>query len=388
MNNKFQKEKVITISSAHLFHDIFAAFLAPMLPLLIAKLGISLSMAALLDVIRKIPALFNPFLGLLADKMCLKYFIILMPGVTAASMCLLGSANSSAVVILLLFISGISSTLFHIPSPVLIKRFSGDKTATGMSFYMFGGEIARTLGPLLITASLSLWGLEGTYRLFPIGLLMSLILFVKLKDVSSVDRRKHKSASKIAGARESMKQFIPLFIFIAGFQLFRAGMKSALTLYLPTYLTGSGSTLWIAGVSLSALQLSGAVGTFMTGYISDKISHKKMLFISAVGTPLLMLGFIYSPEILKIPILILIGFLLFASGPILLTFVHETKTERPAFINSVYMTINFGVSSFIVFLVGILGDKIGLDFTYKICAILAFFSVPFIFFLPKLNKSK
>lgn len=42
-NKKFKKSEVFTISSAHMIHDIYSAFLAPLLPLLIEKLGISLS---------------------------------------------------------------------------------------------------------------------------------------------------------------------------------------------------------------------------------------------------------------------------------------------------------------------------------------------------------
>ena len=75
MKKKFQTEKIVSISFAHLFHDIYSAFLAPILPLLIAKLGISLSLAGLLDVVRRIPALFNPLIGLVADRICFKYFI-------------------------------------------------------------------------------------------------------------------------------------------------------------------------------------------------------------------------------------------------------------------------------------------------------------------------
>ena len=60
MKKTFQTGKVITVSFGHLVHDTYSAFLAPMLPLLIAKLGISLSMAGLLDVTRKIPSLFTP----------------------------------------------------------------------------------------------------------------------------------------------------------------------------------------------------------------------------------------------------------------------------------------------------------------------------------------
>ncbi len=380
MDKKFQTGRVVTISFAHLLHDTYTAFLAPMLPLLISKHGLSLSMAGLLDVIRKIPSLFNPFIGLLADKVCVKYLVIFTPAISAISMSLLGLAPSYLILFILLFVAGISSTLFHVPSPVMIKHFSGDKTGRGMSYYMFGGEMARTLGPLLITAGLSVWGLEGSYRVMPIGLLASIILYFKLKDLTSIHQNNNKRQK---GAGETIKELVPFFIFITGFQLFRAGMKSALTLYLPTYLTAKGQSLWIAGISLSVLQFAGAAGTFAAGYISDRISHRNMLFIIAIASPFVMWSFMNSSEMLMMPLLILMGFLLFASGPVILALVQETDTGRPAFVNSIYMTVNFSISSLMVLVVGILGDNIGLELTYKISAVLAFLSVPFIFVLPK-----
>ena len=297
------------------------------------------------------------------------------------SMSLLGASSSFIILFILLFVTGISSALFHIPSPVMIKNFSGVKTGTGMSFFMFGGELARTLGPLLITAALSLWGLEDSYRVMPIGIIASIILFFKLKNVSSLNDKNNKK--KVKGARETIKELIPFFLFVVGFQLFRGGMKSALTLYLPTYLIGNGESLWIAGISLSVLQLAGVAGTFGAGFISDKIGHRNLLLITAVASPLVMWAFINSNNMMMIPLLIIVGFLLFASGPVVLALVQETNTERPAFINSIYMSINFGISSLMVLIVGVLGDAIGLELTYQICVVLAFVSIPFVFILPK-----
>ena len=48
-----------------------------------------------------------------------------------------------------------------------------------MSFYMLGGEIARTLGPLVIIGAVSLWGLEEIYKLIPFGVPASIILYFK-----------------------------------------------------------------------------------------------------------------------------------------------------------------------------------------------------------------
>ena len=380
-NKKFQSSNAITISFAHFAHDIYTAFLAPMLPLLIQKLGISLSMAALLDVARKLPALFNPFIGILADKICVRYFVIFTPLITGIAMSFLGLAPSYSILLILLFVVGISSAIFHVPSPVMIKQISANKTGLGMSYYMLGGEIARTLGPLLITAAISWWGLEGSYRVMLLAFISTIFLYNKLKDVQ-VNKDFHKKTKEFT-PKDTLKKLIPFFILISGFVLFRSAMKSALTLYLPTFLTNNGKTLWIAGIALSILQFSGAVGTFLAGSISDKIGRKYTLLITAIANPILMWLFIILNDTFMIPLLILIGFFLFASGPVLLALVQDTDSEHPAFINSIYMTINFIISSLMVFLVGFLGDKIGLISTYKICAILSVGSIPFILLLPK-----
>ena len=59
-SEKFQIGNVITISTAHLVHDVYSSFLAPLLPLLIEKLSISYTMAGILTIIQRIPSLFNP----------------------------------------------------------------------------------------------------------------------------------------------------------------------------------------------------------------------------------------------------------------------------------------------------------------------------------------
>jgi MFS family permease len=179
---KFDKGLVATVSLAHLMHDTYSSFLAPILPLLIEKLGMSLVMSAFLDIARKIPALLNPFFGLLAERSDARWFVILAPALTAISMSLLGVTSSYVLALVLLTIAGVSATLFHIPSPGMIKAAAGDKLGRGMSFYMVGGELARTIGPLFITGGVSLWGLEGTWRLMPFGIIASLILYYKLKD--------------------------------------------------------------------------------------------------------------------------------------------------------------------------------------------------------------
>lgn len=381
MKKKFQASDVAALSAGHLFHDVYAAFLSPLLPLLISRLGISLSMAGILDFIRKSPSLINPLIGIIVDRGPFRYFVILTPAVTAVTMSLIGSASSLAVLMLLLFTAGLSSTFFHVPTPVLVKKVSGDRIGTGMSFYMLGGEFSRTLGPLAVTAAVSLWGIEGTWRLMPFGIACSAVLFFKLRKIKL--QRSSKALAEKMNFRESFKKHFHMFFIVAMFLLFRTAMKSALTLYLPTYLTFNGSSLWSANISLSVLQFSGAAGVLCSGMISDRIGRRNTLLISSVVTPVLMWLFITSDSVYTIPILGAAGFFLFAPGPVILAVVQDNDSTRPALINSIYMTVSFFVTSLVIYLTGLSVDLAGFELTYKISVFLAVVSMVFVLKMPE-----
>ncbi len=364
MDNKFNRSKVLTVSLAHFAHDIFSSFLAPLLPLIIEKLGLSLSLVAFLDIMRRVPALFNPLLGLMAEKTNVKYFVILTPSVTAISMSLLGVASSYFILILLLLVAGISSALFHIPSPTMIKQSSGEQTGKGMSYFMVGGEFARTLGPILITSAVSWWGLEGSYKLMPIGIIASILLYIRFKNFDTTIKAKKFEKGDV---KNLIKQHKNLFWFLALFILFNAALKSSLSLYLPVYLVNNGNSLWYAGIALSVLQFSGVIGVFFSGKFSDKFGRKNILLTSSIGSIIFMALFLYTQNIFVLGIL---GIFVFAPAPVLMALVQDTDSHMPTFMHSIYMGINFGLSSIIVLLIGFLGDSFGLNQTFIICNIL------------------
>jgi len=387
-NNKFNTVKVASVSFAHHIHDIYTSFLAPVLPLLMEKFGITYTLAGLLNVIQRIPSLLNPFVGMVADKISVRYFIIFTPALTAIAMSLIGIAPTYIFAAILLLVSGVSSTLFHVPAPVMIKHVSGNKIGKGMSFYMVGGELARTIGPVTILGAISLWGFEGTYKLIPLGIVASGILFFKFKDVKiKQDFSGKEMKNPVETYKSTLRRFLPVLITTTSIVLFRGGMKSALTLYLPTYIKEAGNTLWFAGISLSVLQLAGAAGTLLSGTISDKIGRKNLFIISAIGAPILMFLFMISSGIATIPLLILLGIFIFAPGPVMLAAVHDKETQNGAFINGVYMGMNFLINSLNVLAIGWLGDIIGLENTFKISIAWGLIVIPFVFRFKETNKN-
>lgn len=378
----FQKGRVLTMSAAHFVHDCYTAFLAPALPLIIDKLGISYGMTGLLAVIQRIPSLFNPLIGIIAERPVMRYMVIFSPALTAVFMSLIGIAPAYTFLAILLFFSGISSTLWHIPTPVIVKQLSGKRIGKGMSYYMGGGELARTAGPLVILGVISWWGLEGMWRMMPLGFVASGVLwfqFRKARFTPSVSPRQHQEGSywKI------FLRYSTAFVLTGGFTFFQAGMKASVTYFLPTFLTSTGNSLHYSELALTVIQLAGAMGALFAGTISDKIGRFRTLLIISIVTPLLTLLFLKLEGFWIFPVLLPLGFFIFAPTSVMLATVQELNTEKKAFVNSIYMTLNFFVSVMVYPLVGAAIDRVGFLPTFRFIAFLGFGAVLIVIFTRK-----
>ncbi len=381
MNNEkqeFKQSNVITVATAHLLHDTFSSFFAPLIPLLTEKLGFTYAMAGMLSVVQKIPSLLNPLIGIIADKLVIRSGIIITPIITIITMGLLGLAPSVAMLAVLLFFCGISAAVLHVTAPVLMRQVSGAQIGRGMSYFMFGGEIARTFGPLLIISAVSWWGLEGTWKLIPFGLVASLFLFFNLR---TIDKRHIRSfqGSKKSSMRKTLRKIGPFFALVAPILLFRGFSKTALTLFLPTYMVANGSSIKMGAAALALMELTGAIGALTAGSLSDRIGRKTVLLVIIILTPVLMFIFTLTSGFLQWGLLGLIGLVFFASTPVFMAMIHDLNSDRPAFANGIFMTISFAASSTVALLIGILADNYGFVKTYQIAAALSLCAIPLVF---------
>jgi len=385
-SKNFQLGNIITISFSHLVNDVYSSFLSPLLPLLVKKYGITLSLAGMLNLFQQIPALFQPFVGILSEKIPARFLLIFAPSITAISMSLLGTANDYGALIIIVIFAGVGSTLFHVPGSVMVKRISGERIGKGMSFFMLGGELARSLGPMLVLGAVEFWSLEETYKLIPIGLTATVLLFFRFRKIRITEElRKSKESISYFGV---IKKHSGLFVQIAGIFFFSAIMRGALSAFLPVYLVEKGNSLWFGGIALSVFQLSGAVGTFLSGTISDKIGRRNVLFLILAISPVLMFVFVFSSGILSFALLVLMGLSMFGITPVMLALINEIDSYHISFINGVFMTINFLSGSFGILIVGFLGDLFSLTNAFTISPLIGILALPFIFMIKENSKRK
>lgn len=376
---RFQADRVATIAGAHAVHDTFLGFLPPILPLLIQNFGLAKTEAGLLSVFTNTPSLLQPLIGYLGDRIALRWVVILTPGISAVLMSLLGIAPSYAVVALLLLLAGLSSAAFHATGPVMAGNLSGSSLGRGMSFWMVGGELGRMIGPVVIVSSIQWLTFEGTYWLALVGVAISVVLFILLRNVPT----RAPNALPSLPLHQALSRIRSILPALAGVVVLRAFLVTGVSTYLPTFLTEEGANLWFAGASLSLMEGAGVAGALLGGSISDRTGRRPVLTISLLVAPLCLFLLLGTQGLAQIPVLLLLGFFMLSTAPVIMAIVQERVSENRALANGIYMGVSFVSMSIAALTVGALADRFGMRTAFAISAVLALFSIPFVFGLTR-----
>jgi len=380
-NDKFHFSAVTAISIGHFIHDLYSSFLAPLLPLLIQKLSMTLTQAGFLSTVMQLFALSNPWIGALADRFSVRWFLILAPTLTAIPMSLMGLAPNYGILLLLMVTAGIGVSVFHVPAPVVVARMSGGRKGMGMSIFMVGGEAARAVGPIVAVALVATIGLEGFYPVMGVSFLCSVLLFVATRELSSTTA----GAAPIP-LRQTWRMMNPLLIPIAGILIARGFMHGCMSAFLPTFITMHTGNLWLAGAGLTLFETAGVFGVLVAGTLSDRFGRKRVLTFSLTSAPMFMMSFVWLDGGLSYIFLLLTGFALLSTTPVMLALVQDNAPKSPSAANGLFMMISFLARSSVVVIIGMVGDLIGLKTAYILFAIVGFLGLPFALKLPPDRK--
>lgn len=376
-DGRFQTGRVTSIAAGHAVHDTFTAFLAPLLPTFVEKFSLTNAAAGLLAAFLQIPSLLQPVIGHLADRTTIRWIVVLGPGVTATAMSFLGWAPTYAALALLLLVAGLSVAAFHATAPVAVGYLSGNRLGRGMGFWMVGGELGRTLGPLVIVSALAVMSLKQVAFLSLAGIATSVILYFRLRDVPLQTRDDGEQVPWRTALR-GMRRFMLVLAALTGM---RSMMMLAATVFLPLYLTESGSSIWLAGAALSIVEAAGVAGAFAGGWISDHIGRRAVLIFGHITAPAALLLFLVADGWVRIAALPLIGLSLLAVPPVIMALVQEQAPKSRALANGLYLSMSMGIRSIAAVGYGAFADRFGLETAMVMGAIAMIGGLPLIWLL-------
>jgi FSR family fosmidomycin resistance protein-like MFS transporter len=375
---RFRTSRVLTLSAGHAVHDTYTAFLPPLLPVFVERMSLSNAAAGLLSAFRQAPALLQPFVGHLADRRTLRYAVILAPAIAAVLMSLLGWAGSYAVLGLLLAAAGVNTATFHAVGPPMVGRMAGTRLGRGMAFWMVGGELGRTLGPLVVASALALLTLRGMAVVMVVGIAASWVMYRQLRDAPL---RLPAVADRIPW-RQGLRTMRRPMVLLSGLVLVRSLAMAAATTYLPIFLTSEGVGLWAAGAALSVLEVAGIGGALVGGWVSDRLGRRVVMVTAYATAPGLLIAFVMVSGWMRVPLLLLLGFALLAIQPVNMALAQEAAPESRALANGVYLSISFAGRSVAAVAFGVLADTYGLRTASVVAAVVMTAGVPLARLLP------
>jgi FSR family fosmidomycin resistance protein-like MFS transporter len=353
----FQWKSLAVLASAHLTTDISFNFLPALMPLLIQKMNLSLALAGSLVTIRAIASfLTQPAVGYISDRTEMRLFVLFGPLVTGIFNGLLGIAPSYWSLALCLIMGGIGHSALHPQGAAMIGDIGRTRAGFFMSVWMIGGTLGMALGPLMITVTVSIFGLRGT--IYTVVLAVIITVFLMRFAPRSASR---KDLADGYSLRTHLFPKIGSLAVLWVLTVIRTATGVSFMNFLSVLLIQKGFPLFTSGLAVSLFVGGGALGGFIGGILSDRVGRKKVMLASFLLSPVALLLFLKTHGIPSLGLLVIGGICIWGTASVLIVAAQEIAPESRTLVSSMVMGVGSGVGSILVAVTGLLGDTIGLE---------------------------
>ena len=381
-DDTYDARGVAVTSFAHFSHDMYPSFIGPLVPAIRDQLGIPLFLVSLMIPAQQLPSIFQPLIGYVADRTSRRWFVVLAPGVAAVSLSSLGLAPNIAVVLLLLLVSGLASAMFHAPAVSLVGEYGGRRMGRAMSIFMSGGELSRTIGPLIITGAIALFTLRGSFVVAIFGIVASVLLYFTLDTSGAEASRRDRTQPGFGALFRSRRRAVSA---ILAFSIMIGIITTPFNFFLVEFLIQRGRGEWYGGFALSTLFAAGIVGALVFGSLSDRFGRREVLGALVLVAPALMALYLWlengSWQVLAI--LALAGAIMMAPRTIILAMAAEVVPEARGPMAGMLLALGFVSQSIAALGFGALSDAIGIGNAYWFVPFAALLCLPCVALMPR-----
>ena len=361
-------------ASTHFVVDAYGNMFAPLLPLLIPQLNLSLKTVGVLAMFYQLASSVSQLgFGTLADRWRPRVLLMAGPVLSVIVLSALGSYSSTLMLATLLLIGGLGGAAFHPPAAALVYAVSGERKGLAMSTHISGGSLGFALAPLVFAPAVAALGRSWAWLVAIPGLLA---LSYTLRLVRRVEIPRKQGNEGWGSLRPYAKPLALLYIIV----VLRTLTANSLSVFLPVLLTRQGMGVGEASAAVSAYLFVSTIGGFLGGPMADRHGPRRVIIWSLLmAVPFLLVGQLTSGWTLTVLISIG-GFLLQSTLPVNVTFGQQIAPVSAATVSSLMMGFAWGVGSLLAPVVGVLGDSLGLNvalaITSTVPVLAALFALP------------
>jgi len=335
---------LVLLSLGHFCVDLYSSALAAFQPLLVTKLGLSLTQAGLLGgVMICSSSVMQPAYGYLSDRFRSRLFSALAPAVAGVFISALGMAPSYGWLMAMVALGGAGIASFHPQASSRVGMSTTSQRGRWMAVFISSGTLGMATGPTYFTTLANRLGLERTFWGALPGIAVTILLLVFLaSDGSRVSSERHRFDWRPLRAVWKPLTVLYFAVFI------RSIVQISFTQFIPLYLTRErGYSLAAASVTLSVYLVSGALGGFIGGYFADRFGGRLVILISMIGSVPFLALFMLTSGALSTIGLAMGGLVLLFTVPVNVVMAQELVPTQSGTISALMMGFAWGAAGVI-----------------------------------------
>ncbi len=355
---------VLVFSGTHFINDIFGNIYAPLLPLLIPRLRLSLTTAGVLAAsIQLAGSVAQIVFGPLADRWRPRVLTVAGPILAVSLLSLVGLATSPLMLGAILVAGCLGSAAFHPTAAAVVNRVGGTRRGTSMSVHVTGGAMGNAIAPIIFAPFAQHFGLNWTPVLAVPALAILAVLVRRMPEV-------HLAHGAGPSGFAALRPYAAPLAQLWGAVVLRTVVTLGFSTFLPVLMTARGLSVSEAGVAVSSYLIAGSLGGFAGGPVADRFGPRRVIALSLfLAVPLLLAALaIRGPA--AFVVLTLGGFFLGSTLPLNITYAHTIAPVATATVSSLVLGVAWGVGGLSVPLVGLMGDAFGLQAALEVLACL------------------
>ena len=376
---------LFALTLIHFTGDFYSAFITPLFPVFVDKLGLSLTQIGIIaGTMRLLAFIIQPTVGYLADRYQTRAFILIGLALTIVFIPLAGIAPNFWVLLLFVALGSVGSSMFHPSVTGMVPLYAGSKAGFSMSVFNTGGTLAFGLGPLFITWYVAYFGLSA----MPATMIAGLLLLVYLLRVIPRPQSEGMSRTSFLGAlKESLGDAWKVVALIWLVMLLRAIVGQAFLTFMPVLYVQEGFSVVSAGAIYSVFIVSGTISGLLSGHISDRIGFKPVfLFSFLCMAPALWFFMQLSGSWVYAGAVLAGGFVL-APLPLGVTMAQTLAPKGRSMVASLMMGFAYGLGGAITPIVGKLADSYSIRPVLTVIAFVPLLALPVIALFPKTGSN-
>ena len=340
------KLTLAALCAAHFVNDSYSSLIYPLLPLLKLKLDLSDAQVFWLSPLYSLSSsLMQPLYGIISDRYFRRFFAVCGPALTAVFVSLIGLAPSYSILITLLVAGGVGIGSFHPQAAAMASRASGNRKRVGMAMFSALGTLGFAFGPFAITRIVARYGLENSYYVVVIGILMSAILYricPALDPPPQAEPTRTGMRSPLLAALHAAWKPLTLLYLIT---VIRSGLQITTNNYLPFLLSEQGYSLTATGNVMTVFLLLGGIGGLVGGVMAERTSGRRVtLYSGLLAGPLMIASFLTSGA-LSIVLLGAGGFFLLSTIPVNVAMAQELAPGQTSTVSALMMGAAWGIGA-------------------------------------------